>query len=81
MNAYKNVRCASCRKTIGYSQGEQPVRNNVYCSDWCAGEIPADKLESRNDEWRILVSNGRTPLSVAKLYGITHSLVYRTIKR
>lgn len=81
MTDFNPVRCASCRKTVGYAQGEQPVRNNIYCSDWCIDEVPVDRLEVRNDEWRILVSNGRTPLSVAKLYGITHSLVYRTLKR
>lgn len=44
-------------------------------------EHPVDKREVRNDEWRILYAHGRNPLSIAKLYGISHSLVYRTLKR
>lgn len=77
----RSVRCASCKKQVGLALGTQPLRNEVFCSEWCANERPVEPMETRNDEWRILVALGRTPLSVAKEYGVSHSQVYRTLKR
>ena len=75
------IRCGGCRRAFAFADASNALRKSVYCSSWCMVEHPVDKREVRNDEWRILYAHGRNPLSIAKLYGISHSLVYRTLKR
>lgn len=75
------VRCASCRKTVSWTDASQPLRNKMYCSLWCMDEAPATPTEERTDQWRLLVSKGLSPVSVAKIYGVAHSQVYTALKK
>lgn len=75
------VRCSSCRRRIGWTSTDSALRNSIYCDQWCASEPHATPLEARNDEWRILVANGVTPVEVSRRYGVAHSLVYRTLAK
>ena len=75
------VRCAGCRQAIGFASTDGSQRTSIYCSTWCANEPKVERMELRNDEWRILYAHGWTPLAIAKKYDISHSLVYRTLKR
>lgn len=75
------VRCTSCRKTVAYSAKATALRNEVFCSDWCANEPVVGPQEVRNDLWRLLVANGRSPASIARQWSVAHSLVYKTLRR
>lgn len=75
------VRCASCRRAVAWSVKPAQIRNAVFCSDWCLQEPPATPMSARNDMWQALVSAGVTPARLARLYGVAHSLVYRTLDR
>ena len=75
------VRCASCRRTVAYSDGEVALRNKVYCSEWCVNEIPTTVFEARNDQWKAMVANGWSEVFVAKKYDVAHSQVYKAVAR
>jgi hypothetical protein len=75
------VRCAGCHRRIGWASNQTALRNSVYCSEWCATQSPTTPMEARNDQWRALVAMGRSPVEVSRIYGVAHSLVYRTLAR
>jgi hypothetical protein len=76
------VRCASCRRTIGWTDGLVALRNKVYCSSWCMDEPVATPTESRTDEWRVLNKVGHlSPVAISKVYGVAHSQVYGALGR
>lgn len=75
------VRCSGCRRVIGWTSSSSPLRTAVYCSEWCANDPAVTPLEARNDEWRVLVSNGVSPVEVSRRYEVAHSLVYRTLAK
>lgn len=74
------IRCASCRKTVSWTDASQPLRNKMYCSLWCMDEAPATPTEERTDQWRLLVSKGFSPVAVAKVYDVAHSQVYTALR-
>lgn len=76
-----SVRCASCRKTVAYTDSDGVLRNKVYCSEWCYDETPVTEFEERNDQWKVMVSHGWSPVYVGKVYGVAHSQVYKTVGR
>lgn len=75
------VRCSSCRQRIAYAEYEKSLRNAVFCSMWCHEQVPATEMEARNDLWKAMSEQGVTPHRISKIFGVAHSLVYRTIKR
>ncbi|MHA7862063.1 hypothetical protein ACX1DX_11910 [Tessaracoccus sp. Y36] len=76
------VRCSSCRRAVAWAAKPVILRNEVFCSDWCRDEPPATTMVDRNDQWVFLTTyGGKKPLQVANLYGVAHSLVYRTLSR
>jgi hypothetical protein len=75
------VRCASCHRTIAVAAGEQPLRNKVYCSEWCLHEPAAAPNEARNDMWRAMVEHGISPVKIGKVYNVPHSQVYKSVAR
>lgn len=75
------VRCASCRRTVAWTDALQSLRNKMYCSQWCMDETPATPTEDRTDQWRMLLSSGFSPVSIGKIYGVAHSQVYIALKR
>lgn len=76
-----DVRCSGCRRRIGYSEYSKPLRNAVFCSEWCFVEPPVTDMEARNDLWQALVAKGMSAHHVSKVFGVAHSLVYRTLSR
>lgn len=75
------VRCASCRRTLAYTDGDGILRNKMYCNTWCYEEPPATPFEDRNDQWKMMAAVGWSPVYVGKIYGVAHSQVYKTIGR
>jgi hypothetical protein len=75
------VRCSSCRKTLAYTDSDGVLRNKIYCNEWCYNEVPATPYEDRNDQWKMMVAAGWSPVYVGKVYGVAHSQVYKTIGR
>lgn len=76
------LRCGSCLRTIGVSNKPAPLRNKVYCSEWCMDEAPVQKdFEERNDMWRTLYASGVKPVRIAHMYNVDHALVYRVVGR
>lgn len=75
------VRCASCRRTIAYTTSANPLRNKIFCSEWCLDEPAVAPNESRNDMWNAMVDHGVSPVKVGKLYGVPHSQVYKSVAR
>jgi len=75
------LRCAGCRRTIAWTDVEQGLRNKMYCSVWCMDEPAVAPTEERTDQWRILVSRGRSPVAIAKQYGVAHSQVYTALRK
>lgn len=75
------VRCASCRKTIAWTDTVQSLRNKMYCSHWCLEEPQATPTEERTDQWRMLFNAGFSPVSIGKIYDVAHSQVYIALKK
>lgn len=76
------IRCASCRRTIGWTDGKVPLRNKVYCTSWCMDEPIATPTETRTDEWRVLKTVGHmSPVAISKIYDVAHSQVYSALDR
>ena len=75
------VRCASCRRTVAFTDASVALRNKVYCSEWCALEVPATQFEARTDQWKAMVAQGWSPVDVAQQYGVAHSQVYKAVAR
>lgn len=73
------VRCASCHRTVAYTLSESPLRNKIYCSEWCIAEPAVAPNEPRNDMWQAMVEHGLSPVKVGKVYGVPHSQVYKTV--
>ena len=76
-----SVRCAGCRRAAGYSENTSALRAKVYCSVWCYENPAVTAEEERNDTWRAMVDKGVKPVRVARLFGVDHALVYRTVAR
>lgn len=76
-----DIRCGSCRRKVAVASGVEPLRNKVYCDEWCVQEVPATPLEERNDGWRWLHATGWSPVAIARAEGVAHSLVYRTLAK
>lgn len=77
----QRIRCASCRRTVAFTESTSALRNKVYCDAWCQAEIPATPLEARNDQWKAMVANGWSEVYVSKKYGVAHSQVYKAVAR
>jgi len=75
------IRCSSCRRTVAITDGPVALRNKIYCSNWCADEIPATTFEARNDMWKAMVASGMSPVAVSKQYEVPHSQVYKAVAR
>lgn len=75
------VRCASCHRTIAITTGDSPLRNKVYCNEWCMDEPPVAPNEARNDMWKAMVEHGVSPVKIGKLYDAPHSQVYKSVAR
>ena len=75
------VRCSGCRQRIGYAEYEKSLRNAVFCSEWCMQQPAVTDQEARNDLWKALVFQGMSPHRISKLWGVAHSLVYRSVER
>ena len=77
------LRCSYCRRQFGWANFAEGNRNQSFCSDWCAREsiYGAERLRERNDIWRMLVALGLRPTEVARLWGVDHSNVFKTIQR
>jgi hypothetical protein len=75
------IHCSGCRQRIGYAEYEKSFRNSVYCSIWCYEQPVVTDMEDRNDLWKAMKATGVSPHHISKLFGVAHSLVYRTVKR
>lgn len=75
------LRCASCHRCVAYSVDNYALKTKAYCSPLCAMELPAVEESERNDQWEMLAFSGRTPVTIARMYGSPHGLVYKTLKR
>ena len=42
---------------------------------------PVTEQEARNDLWKAMTEYGVAPYHISKLWGVAHSLVYRTVER
>jgi hypothetical protein len=78
--AYQRVRCASCRRTIGWALGQQALRSSVFCDEACLNETPVIPTEERNELWKVLAGYGFSPVALGKAWGINHSSVYRALR-
>ena len=75
------IRCASCRRTVAFTDSDGTLRNKVYCNEWCYEEPAVTQFEDRNDQWKMMVAAGLSPVYVGKAYDVAHSQVYKTIGR
>lgn len=81
------VRCGGCRQAMSISPVQYSQRSTVFCSHICLHEHythgnDATTEAERNSQWEQLISvAGMTPLQVSRIWGIAHSLVYRTMDR
>jgi hypothetical protein len=75
------VRCSSCRRTLAVTDSDGTLRNKMYCDEWCYQEPAATMYEDRNDQWKMMVAYGWSPVYVGKTYGVAHSQVYKTVGR
>lgn len=76
-----NIRCSSCRRIMAWTDGTQPLRNKIYCSEWCMLEPVATPTEARSDQWRALSMTGWKPVAISKIYEVAHSQVYGVLDK
>lgn len=67
------VRCAGCTRTIGVSPSESPLRNKVWCGQWCMTEPVVGTNETRDAVIMELSRLGRPDGKIASLFGIGRS--------
>lgn len=75
------IRCSGCLQRIGVSADPHALKSRVFCCTLCGLELPSTPESARNDQWEFLVSRGRSPVTVARMYGSPHGLVYKTLSR
>lgn len=75
------MRCSSCRQRLGWTFSPGATRSAVFCDTWCAYETTITPQEERNSHWGALVELGVSPVQVARIYGVAHPLVYKTLSR
>ncbi len=80
MTAYP-IRCSGCWSRIAVAPVPTSLRHKIYCSAECADHASASEDYERNIQWLALNDSGWTPVMIARLYGVAHSLVYRTLDR
>ncbi len=81
MSDLVRVRCAGCRRTVGFSANAKTLRDKVFCEEYCANYAPATTDYLRNVEWTALADTGISPVKIGQMYGSAHSLVYKTLAR
>lgn len=69
------VRCAGCTRKIGVSASESPLRNKVWCTEFCMSEPIIGQHETRDAIIGELSRLGRTDGYLATLFGIGRSRV------
>ena len=75
------VVCGSCHRRIGICTDKNPSRTKIFCSALCAAEQEVVAMSERQDMWDFLNAKGRSPVTVSKMFGSPHALVYRTLER
>lgn len=77
------IHCHTCGKTMGFSEREGVLRNRVFCSPYCLvfSNDRMDQEEERNDLWYWMTRRGRSPIYVAKMFGVSNTLVYKAVNR
>lgn len=75
------VFCSTCQRRIGWAKERYPAKSKIFCSDFCTHEVPATPEEVRNDAWQVLKFHHVSPITVAKIYGSPHGLVYKALSR
>lgn len=71
--------CNTCHTAIAI--GNRKSAGAMWCSPKC---LAAQELRSRPDresEWDALAAHGRTPCAIARMYGLPHAGVYKTLAR
>jgi hypothetical protein len=74
------IRCSGCRRAFAWTDGFTPLRNKIYCSEWCMSESAVTLTEERTDQWRLMRSHGWKPVAISKVYGVAHSQVYVALR-
>ena len=69
------VRCSGCTTRMGVSGALTPLRNKVWCSMACMGEIPISQNETRDSVIAELSRQGRSDGQIAVLFGVGRSRV------
>jgi len=53
----------------------------IYCSEICAADLVVVEMSERQDMWDFLNVKGFSPVTISKIWGSPHALVYRTLDR
>jgi hypothetical protein len=78
---YVQIRCSGCGAPIALTFADPQKRSKMFCTVECLIDYAQEPLEERNEIWRMMVDRGVSPVRVAALWGVQHSLVYKTVKR
>lgn len=78
---YWVVSCGGCHQKIGIALDKSPSRAKIYCSEMCAADHIVWAEQERRDHWEFLVSKGYTKLEIARIWGVPHAVVYRTLDK
>jgi hypothetical protein len=74
------VLCSGCRRPVGTSYVEHPLRNKIYHDEHCMQKRPPLTNASRDNVIAEAVSLGQSVASVAKAYGLSRQRVHAIVK-
>ena len=69
------LRCAGCTRKIGVSISITPLRNKVWCTEFCITDLAVGQNETRDAVITELSRAGRSDGYIAFLFGIGRSRV------
>ena len=75
------VACGGCHQSLGFTSDKTPTRSKIYCSEICAADLVVVEMSERQDMWDFLNVKGFSPVTISKIWGSPHALVYRTLDR